>query len=185
MPSAPVESVRQERAAWNTDVLRSLEFSIVSLKPAFESRPGQLPAEMTREFAHPSSLTTQPEEKLKAQPIIAAKLLLRCKNWRRSRERIRAAAYRRGLLDSDGPGRIRGLARFSCGIQPRSRRRRNRKISHHPSPSVPITWPTFFCQQQSPCDEQAPLPLKAVPERIMGFVSRAEAPRLILGCICT
>src|SRR5439155_19841589 len=57
---------------------------------------------MTREFAHPSSITTQPEEKLKAQPIIAAKLLLRCKNWRRSRERIRAAAYRRGLLDSDG-----------------------------------------------------------------------------------
>src|SRR6266487_900242 len=56
---------------------------------------------MTREFAHPSSITTQPEEKLKAQPIIAAKLLLRCKNWRRSRERIRAAAYRRGLLDSD------------------------------------------------------------------------------------
>src|SRR5437867_7657864 len=32
---------------------------------------------MTREFAHPSSLTTQPEEKLKAQPIFAAKLLLR------------------------------------------------------------------------------------------------------------
>jgi len=34
---------------------------------------------MTREFAHPSSLTTQPEEKLKAQPIFAAKLLLRRK----------------------------------------------------------------------------------------------------------
>ena len=72
--------------------------------------PGQLPAEMTRKFAHPSSLTTQPEEKLKAQPIIAAKLLLRRKIGGAvgkgfEQQHIGAAC----LTLRPAPGRIRGL----------------------------------------------------------------------------
>src|SRR5437867_9937011 len=138
---------------------------------------------MTREFAHPSSLTTQPEEKLKAQPIFAAKLLLRRKIGGAVGKGLEQQHTGAASLTPTGARPDPRSARFSCSIQPRSRRHRNRE-THHQAPRCRLRGQHSFASS-SRRDEQAPLPLKAVPERIMGFVSRAEAPRLILGCICT
>src|SRR5205823_14572023 len=88
---------------------------------------------MTREFAHPSSLTTQPEEKLKAQPIFAAKLLLRRKIGGAVGKGLEQQHTGAASLTPTGARPDPRSARFSCGIQPRSRRR-NRETSHHPKP---------------------------------------------------